>query len=336
MWRRVLAAVVAVLSLASGAAAHGFMNVPVSRNIGSGTYCDQCLNSGGPWAVYGSGQWPNGKHGVCGDPASGEGAGYHEGGGKFERTVGIRVTHYRAGDTITIRGKLTANHLGYMQYVLCRLPDSSAGGSGEKKFLTNDCFRNNSPLKVKQDGSWSDRYYVSGSLGEFEHPLQLPSTTCPRCVLRWHYVTGNSCTPPGTPSKWANKGLLTCGTGGANPEEFWNCADIAILGKGEPLPAVSKLKLRGELSSGEGAPSQPNQVIEDPETGEVYGNSTGTGADGSGLSVDAVVVSIVVGVMYGMPLVIVSTPLTGMSVGMCACLAVLLLMAVGSSSSKGS
>jgi hypothetical protein len=314
------------------------MSVPVARNIGSGTYCDQCLNAGGPWDVYGSGQWPNGRHGVCGDRASGEGAGYHEGGGRFEQTVGIRVTHYHAGDTITIRGKLTANHLGYMQYYLCRLPDNSAGGSQERKFLTNDCFKGNA-LRVQQDGSWSDRFYVSGSLSDFQHPLQLPDTPCARCVLRWYYLTGNSCTPPGTPAKWANTVLGICGTGGANPEEFWNCADIAILRKGEPVPAVSRLKIRGELSTGEAAPSLPNQIIEDPETGEVFGSPQGSSVlgspgDSSGLSVNALALSVVVGVMYGIPVVVISSPVAGMGVGACACLVVLLILVVGNNRGK--
>ncbi|KAF6256159.1 hypothetical protein COO60DRAFT_139667 [Scenedesmus sp. NREL 46B-D3] len=60
--------------------------------------------------------------------------------------------------------------------------------------------------------------------------------TCDRCILQWHYLTGNSCWPPCSkedptfpncrPPTYA---LPYCGTqGAAYPEEFWNCADIRI------------------------------------------------------------------------------------------------------------
>lgn len=333
MWGRLLR-VALVASTAVAAWAHGFMSVPVARNVNSGTYCDHCLSAGGVGVVYATGKWPNGRNGVCGDPASGEGltpAGYHEGGGKYEQTVGIRVTHYHAGDTITVKGKLTANHLGYMQYFLCVLPPNSAGGTAERQFLTNECFRKMPALKVYQEGAWSDRYYVSSSLGEFSHSLKLPDLECPRCVLRWYYLTGNSCTPPGTPAKWAANNLVPCGGGGANPEEFWNCADVALLKKGDPLPAPSKLKIRGEVSTGE-VDSQPgvqagDQVIDDTETGELIGdNSTATGGGGGDgdagesddlVTFDNVMISVVVGTGVGMPLVLVS-PTVGAGLGLCA------------------
>ena len=323
MWKRLLSVVVSA-TLAVSAMAHGFMSTPVSRNIDSGTYCDHCLNGGGVGAVYASGSWPNGRHGVCGDPASGEGAGYHEGGGKFEQTKGIRVTYYNAGDVIAIKGKLTANHLGYMQYYLCVLPPNSAGGSSEKQYLTNDCFRKNL-LKVQQDGKWGDRYYVGSSLSDFQHSLKLPEIECPRCVLRWYYLTGNSCTPPGTPAKWAASALVPCGGGGANPEEFWNCADITLLKKGESLPPPSRLKLRGELGSGEGQNDVDpgDQAIEDTESGNTIGGSAdGTGSlsnstDDSLVTFDNVVVAVVVGTGVGIPMVIMS-PTIGLTAGLCA------------------
>lgn len=326
MWRRLLGLVVAA-SCAATAWAHGLMTVPVTRNFESGTYCDHCLNGGGVGAVYATGAWPNGKHGVCGDPASGEGAGYHEGGGKFEQLKGIRVTYYHAGDTIAVKGKLTANHLGYMQYFLCVLPPNSAGGTGERQHLTNDCFRKN-VLRVQQDGSWGDRYYVSSSLGEFSHNLKLPDIECPRCVMRWYYLTGNSCTPPGTPAKWAASGLVPCGGGGANPEEFWNCADVTLLKKGEQLPAQTTLKFRGELGTGEstgGGVEPGEQTIEDTETGQVIGDGSngngtvsGTGDDDDMLvSFENVMVSVMVGTGVGLPMVLVS-PTLGTTAGLCA------------------
>lgn len=341
MWRA-LVRTVTLASLAAVAWAHGFMSVPVSRNIGSGTYCDQCLNGGGVGAVYASSSWPNGKHGVCGDPLSGEGAGYHEGGGKFEQTVGIRVTYYNAGDTMTVKGQLTANHLGYMQYFLCVLPPTSSGGSSERQFLTNECFRKN-PLQVFQEGSWGERYYVGSGLSNFEHSVRLPDIECPRCVVRWYYLTGNSCTPPGTPAKWAAQSLVPCGGGGANPEEFWNCADVSLLKKGEPLPPPSKLKYRGEVGSGaavddqQGNPNDP--VIENTDDGQLIGDTNdddaggGNGNDTDLIGFDNVVISVMVGSGLGLPIVFLN-PTLGATMGLCAFIAAMVFFMVHNQTKK--
>lgn len=328
MWRRVLASVVTA-SLAVSAWAHGYMSVPVSRNMGASD-CPHCLNAGGVGEVYATGSWPNGKHGVCGDPASSDRP--HEGGGKYEQAVGIRVTHYNAGDTIVVKGKLTANHLGYMQHFLCVLPANSAGGSGERQHLTNECFKRGGPLKVQQDGAWSDRFYVSSSLSDFQYPLRLPATECARCVLRWYYLSGNSCTPPGTPAKWASSGLVPCGGGGANPEEFWNCADVALLKKGAALPPPSKLKPRGELSTGQSAPSNATAgadagppLIEDTENDVVIGDdedgapAAAWGGDGGTdlVTFENVAVSVIVGTGVGLPALLLS-PALGSALGLFA------------------
>ena len=50
-----------------------------------------------------------------------------------------------------------------------------------------------------------------------------------RCVLQWHWTSGNSCTPPGTPSQYASSTLGPCGINNPYPEEFFNCADVRIL-----------------------------------------------------------------------------------------------------------
>lgn len=43
----------------------------------------------------------------------------------------------------------------------------------------------------------------------------------PSLVRRRHWVTGNSCTPPGTPEEFQEPQLGTCGVDGPYPEEFW-------------------------------------------------------------------------------------------------------------------
>ena len=336
-----------------GAWAHGFITSPIARNIGSGTYCDMCQSGGGVWEVYPGGRkYPNGVYGACGDPVNGKSDAiphidkstlttYHEGGGKYEQTVGIRVTHYHAGDTIQVKGQLTANHIGYIAYFLCVLP-ASAVGIAERQHLTNSCF-DRTPLRVLQDGAWNTRFYVTNSLGPFSMAVKLPDIECPRCVLRWYYITGNSCTPPGTPSKYASPGLGTCGSGSApNPEEFWNCADVALLKKGSTLPATSTRVLKGELSTGESAPNDSGG-----SDGGSYSNGTGLdsstaieypdddGTDGAGdptlLSFQDVMISIVIGTGLGTPVVLFS-PTIGIAAGICVVMAVLAAFLIWNSS----
>jgi hypothetical protein len=275
------------------------------------------VNGGGPAEVYGNNRWPNGANrGVCGDalkdltyPAL-----YHESGGPFEKTVGIRVTHYHAGDTISVKGKLTANHLGYMQVELCVLPPTSKGGVGERRVLTNECFKRGGKLRVMQNGAWGDRFYVNNRLSEFEFPAKLPDIVCPRCVVRWYYITGNSCTPPGTPTSWADGDLSTCGSANApNPEEFWNCADVALLRRGDPLPAMSRLAIKGSLSTGISTNSSVDR------DGQRIDRDTDGGGDGEGgqsiVGFSDVAISVAVGTGVGLPVVFMS-PIVGTALGL--------------------
>ena len=296
---------------------------------------------------------------MCGDPASGEGAGYHEGGGKYEQTVGIRVTHYHAGDIIAVKGTMTANHLGYFRYYLCVLPAGSKGGTGERSFLTDACFER-MPLRVQQDGTWGDRFYVADKLADFSNAVQLPNIECPRCVLRWYYISGNSCTPPGTPAKWADPDLSVCGSGQwvPSPEQFWNCADVALLKKGAPLPSGSRTVIKGDLSTGASTPTNDtggggggNQKIDrqtDPEGDGSTGDGAGAGAgDGAGggtgagtdtgswsLSVEQVAIGAVAAAVIGTPIVFMS-PLVGVGAGLFAFLMVLLALAFINKSGTG-
>ncbi|CAM9477545.1 unnamed protein product [Ectocarpus fasciculatus] len=77
----------------------------------------------------------------------------------------------------------------------------------------------------------------------------LPDIECSHCILRSYYFTGHRCyhigyekfNPPSWPSQCApdksdwvliapewQTDMKQCGIDGAYPEEFWNCADIAI------------------------------------------------------------------------------------------------------------
>ena len=223
MWRRVLRFAVMAASVVS-AACHGFLAEPASRNaVHNSNYCPHCLAAGGPGVTYANGRvWPNSKHGVCGDPHTGPLD--HEAGGKFA-TAKITGT-YRRGQRITLRIKLTAPHGGRFSFGLCPVPDG-ASAADERRAVTQSCLDANRLTNAK-DGTefW---WLGKKGVGEYTMDFVLPaSVSCKRCVLQWHYETGNSCTIPGTPDQHViSANMVSCAQSG-NMEEFWNCADVSI------------------------------------------------------------------------------------------------------------
>lgn len=211
----------------SGVRAHGYLAAPPSRNfIANSDYCPQCLSAGGPFEVYG-GSVPvkkPGKYGVCGDPWAGPRN--HEVGGKFYPSPpNPPPTTLRAGSVFVARVKFTATHLGRWGLRVCRLPTPSA--ASERATLSQACF--DRVQLQRADGAGLYAYVGPGTSEQFIS-FKLPAyLTCGRCVMQWHYETGNSCTPEGTPPRFANTGLEKCFTErAAAPEEFWNCADVRI------------------------------------------------------------------------------------------------------------
>lgn len=89
------------------------------------------------------------------------------------------MSTYTKGTIVEVVSHITANHLGEIQYHLCKINDSSKPEPGE------DCFE----LLKFQDGS------VDQKINEWDYvvhsQLQLPKdVTCEHCVLRWTYNTG--------------------------------------------------------------------------------------------------------------------------------------------------
>lgn len=201
MWKRVLAAVIGLASVVGGAC-HGFLQTPPARNVQHNSdYCPQCLN--GPE--------------VCGDPG---GQHHHEAFGKYATPPRVGQT-YRSGGVLPARVVITANHVGRWGLQLCALKDPSP--ESERRALTARCFKR---LKLARGGG--SYAYLSSSDTASSAVFRLPrGLRCDRCVLRWVYETGNSCTPPGTPVRYANPGLEVCGKWMAG-ERFTNCADIRI------------------------------------------------------------------------------------------------------------
>ena len=201
--------------------AHGYMTVPASRNIDSSDR--QSLAAGGPSTVHNGGAY---LHGMCGNSATEQPQNWNE--------AGTPVATYQEGESIIIEVVITAHHLGFFEFMLCDSPN-----------ITETCFRNHrllrsncniteqgldecrrwwKPAMSSETGSYSlspDGYpdgapYFDGpTCGDitFKMAFDIPANvSCTHCVLRWHWLTTNSCTP------------------GPYSEEFWNCADVTILG----------------------------------------------------------------------------------------------------------
>jgi hypothetical protein len=191
------------------ARAHGYLATPAARNVQHNSdYCMSCLNAGGPGVVYAHGL--PGRHGVCGDPWNAPR--HHEEGGKYARPPRV-AGRYRAGGVLDARVVLTANHGGRWSLKLCPTPTR----------LTQRCFDRFLLRRADGKGPYTR---VPGEASTFRVRYRLPKgLRCKRCVVQWHYETGNSCTPRGM--RALVPGLPRCDRSTAG-EQFWNCADIRI------------------------------------------------------------------------------------------------------------
>lgn len=84
-------------------------NAPVHPAASEG-YCPQCFNAGGPATVSAGGTlvWPNGNHGICGDPAAGPQT-MAIGGSAY---TGASGGAYVEGSVMTAVTEITAFHMG--------------------------------------------------------------------------------------------------------------------------------------------------------------------------------------------------------------------------------
>jgi len=221
--------------------AHGYLAIPKSRNyLHNSNYCPHCLNAGGVGATKGTMYPQSGPHGICGDRFSGPRD--HEAGGKF--ATGEITGVYEEGGLIHLAAGMSTYHKGIIGYKICQYPAGS--DDEEKAALTDKCLDKNVLKQADIQGAQepNNRYYFLGNHSDagfyppklFHHTFQLPEgLTCDgeseKCVLQFHYVTGNTCNDPSIPAKYKRGYLNTCGVSGSWPEEFWNCADIKIVPK---------------------------------------------------------------------------------------------------------
>jgi len=215
-----LAIALALALLPGRASAHGYLSVPPSRNLlahRAGLEWDpHSLNGGGPWSVWPSGRWQpggGGLHPVCGRDAY--------------AAPGPVQALWTEGQLVRLQVVVTAPHAGHFFFGICPAGQESAA-----------CF-NAHPLTDAETGLpyWSlggrggARY---GATGPHDMTFRLPAgVKCARCTLRFYWLTGNSCDPPGA----APTGMGTCGGSGALPEEFWNCSDVVVLPRPPQVPS---------------------------------------------------------------------------------------------------
>ncbi|XP_069104435.1 uncharacterized protein [Argopecten irradians] len=235
-------AVLIVISL-EGVAGHGRLVKPPGRSTmwryGYKTppnYNDHQLFCGGfpiQWWVNG------GKCGICGDRYD---TAIRENEPPYGRYAnGIITEVYQTGGTIDIKVEVTASHRGYFEFRLC--PNNNV-----KKAATQDCL--DRYLLHEYHGNSSRVYVYDTNAGIYDVKMRLPyGVTCSQCVLQWRYRTGN---------RWGCTGndftRGQCGLGQGPQEEFYACADIAILESGSddrstPSPTTFNPKLPTSLTT---------------------------------------------------------------------------------------
>ncbi|EQC31691.1 hypothetical protein SDRG_10854 [Saprolegnia diclina VS20] len=216
---QLVASTLALAAMLHNTDAHGRMTKPAHRgwmgrlpqfSFVPIDYSDNGLNAGGVAATT------SGPHGVCGDPYTQAAPREHETGGiygQFPKHGARAITGcYAPGAVVDIQIQITANHMGYFTFGLCKL-----NGKNDKE--TEECFQS-----LTQPGG-AERWPVPSGNDFFNMQYKLPSgVTCDgdsHCVLRWVYTGGNN---------W----------GAAGQEQFWNCADIYISSTcGSPSPVTS-------------------------------------------------------------------------------------------------
>jgi hypothetical protein len=140
-------------------------------------YDDKGMNCGG-FSV----QWQqnSGKCGICGENYSLEPKKFEKNGSMYK---GYIVKTYQQGEIITVNVEITANHLGYFQFMICNLDQMLSDA-------TTDCLNK---TYLKEATSNQTKIYIQSQTGYIYTKLKLPDQlTCNHCVFQWKYNTGNS------------------------------------------------------------------------------------------------------------------------------------------------
>ena len=120
----------------------------------------------------------NGKCGICGDAWDLPEPRPNEDGGIYGK--GIIVRTYKAGQEITAKINVIANHFGYFEFKLCPVQE------GVK--VDQECLDKH-PIPLADEPGY--RWDLGTRKGMVEVKLRLPKgLTCDRCVFQWHWKCG--------------------------------------------------------------------------------------------------------------------------------------------------
>ncbi|CAM9648942.1 unnamed protein product, partial [Ectocarpus fasciculatus] len=213
------------------------------------------------------------RHGVCGDPKSGD-----QGGKDGENTYSTPnkdwpvLQEFTQGQSMEIKAVMKAWHYGHLEFFICDIQDLDDPDG----IATQECFNKYPLTRSEGDGvnspidpNYPGRYYTDPPCRENETEqdydwragggyvmtmnYDLPDDlVCEHCVLQMWYFTGHKCYHPGyeefnppswgsecAPNKsdWIDLSIDYCGDNEWNlAEEFWACSDIAITAE-TPTPS---------------------------------------------------------------------------------------------------
>ncbi len=185
---------------------------------------------------------------------------------------------YRSGQKVDFIADITTAHTGFFEFFICDVGKCGGdisekcfkGGHCHRllRAPSPECDKGNSwncaPIDKNYPGRWynpcrtKSRQQLLG--GKFMRYYLPKNFECADCVIQWYWMAGQNCSPPGMidffkkhpMKKWArckgdsgteggrNPNLPTCGSGddGPVPEEFWNCADVRVMGDNVGPPKI--------------------------------------------------------------------------------------------------
>ena len=147
--------------------------------------------------MSGGATWPNGSHGLCGDPASAAAPRSLEAGGAaYTGAVGGQ---YSQGAVLTAVVAVTAFHQGRFGLRVCRVP-GAPDAAAEPAALTEACLDANVLVQAGVAGAQApgQRWYYLGTVPPAVAPASYtsywqlpPGLTCDgttaHCVLQWYW-----------------------------------------------------------------------------------------------------------------------------------------------------
>lgn len=182
---------------------------------------------------------------------------------------------YVEGGTIVVNSYLATHHNGHMEIRACVMDDSDSAKcttpeefEGNELHFLQDLIHPNaetSDIPMPADPDYPERGMYAGGQGgptkSFSFLYQLPEgISGEKVLLQWKYATANSCSPPGydkyfgdhpeLPDSFWTSEVSVCDwpypSDGARstvdpawPEQFFNCAEVAILPYGTSSPTTS-------------------------------------------------------------------------------------------------